>query len=164
MAKSNSITDADAKTLTFPDSIPYSSQNKFGGTNGYLLYSIRKEMLERGYTEDDLNLRGLRVVSTFEEQAQTGMVDGVTKEAPTTKTEGLRIGIASIRPGTGEVVAMYGGPDYVTEPLNNATQAIAQAGSTFKTFALAAAFEQGIALDTIWNGDSPRTFGDYTLK
>jgi hypothetical protein len=31
-------------------------------------------MLERGYTEDDLNLRGLRVVSTFEEQAQTGMV------------------------------------------------------------------------------------------
>jgi membrane peptidoglycan carboxypeptidase len=164
MAKSNSITDADAKTLTFPDSIPYSSKNKFGGTNGYLLYSIRKEMLERGYTEDDLNLRGLRVVSTFEEQAQTGMVDGVTKEAPTTNTEGLRIGIASIRPGTGEVVAMYGGPDYVTEPLNNATQAIAQAGSTFKTFALAAAFEQGIALDTIWNGDSPRTFGDYTLN
>jgi membrane peptidoglycan carboxypeptidase len=164
MAKSNSITDADAKTLTFPDSIPYSSQNKFGGTNGYLLYSIRKEMLERGYTEDDLNIRGLRVVSTFEEQAQTGMVDGVTKEGPTTNTEGLRIGIASIRPGTGEVVAMYGGPDYVTEPLNNATQAIAQAGSTFKTFALAAAFEQGIALDTIWNGDSPRTFGDYTLN
>ena len=164
MAKSNSITEADAKTLTFPDSIPYSSQNKFGGTNGYLLYSIRQEMLERGYTEDDLNLRGLRVVSTFEEQAQTGMVDGVTKEAPTTKTEGLRIGMASIRPGTGEVVAMYGGPDYVTEPLNNATQAIAQAGSTFKPFALAAAFEQGIALDTIWNGDSPRTFGDYTLN
>ena len=28
---------------------------------------------------NDLNLRGLRVVSTFEEQAQTGMVDGVTK-------------------------------------------------------------------------------------
>ncbi|MCX6458371.1 MAG: transglycosylase domain-containing protein [Actinobacteria bacterium] len=153
MAKSKAISDSDAKTLTFPDSIP-----------GYLLYSIRKEMLERGYTEDDLNLRGLRVVSTFEEQAQTGMVDGVTKEAPTTKTEGLRIGMASIRPGTGEVVAMYGGPDYVTEPLNNATQAIAQAGSTFKPFALAAAFEQGIALDTIWNGDSPRTFGDYTLN
>ena len=80
------------------------------------------------------------------------------------KTEGLRIGMASIRPGTGEVVAMYGGPDYVTEPLNNATQAIAHAGSTFKPFALAAAFEQGIALDTIWNGDSPRTFGDYTLN
>ena len=164
MAKVNAISESDAKSLTFPESIAYSSGNKFGGTNGYLLYSIRQEMLERGYTEDDLNLRGLRVVSTFEEQAQTGMVDGVTEEAPTTKTEGLRIGIASIRPGTGEVVALYGGPDYVTEPLNNATQAIAQAGSTFKTFALAAAFEEGIALDTLWNGDSPRTFGDYTLN
>ena len=164
MTQVNAISETDAKSLTFPESITYSSTNKFGGTNGYLLYSIREEMLERGYTEDDLNLRGLRVVSTFEEQAQTGMVDAVTEEAPTSKTEGLRIGIASIRPGTGEVVALYGGPDYVTEPLNNATQAIAQAGSTFKTFALAAAFEQGIALDTVWNGDSPRTFGDYTLN
>ena len=164
MAKLNTISATDSISITFPDSIPYSSANKFGGTNGYLLYSIRQEMLDRGYTEDDLNLRGLRVVSTFETQAQTGMVDGITKEAPTTKTEGLRIGMASIRPGTGEVVALYGGPDYVTEPLNNATQAIAQAGSTFKPFALAAAFEQGIGLDTIWNGDSPRTFGGYTLN
>lgn len=163
MVSVGAITQSQSETITFPESINYSSANKFGGTNGYLLYSIRKEMLEKGYTEDDLNLRGLKVVSTFEEQAQTGIVDAVTNEAPTTKIEGLRIGMASIRPGTGEVVAIYGGPDYVTEPLNNATQAIAQAGSTFKPFALAAAFEQGIALDSMWDGNSPRTFGDYTL-
>jgi membrane peptidoglycan carboxypeptidase len=164
MVDIGAITAAQKETITFPESITYTSQNKFGGTNGYLLYSVRQEMLEKGYTEDDLNLRGLKVISTFEENAQTAIVDAVTNEAPTTKTEGLRIGIASVRPGTGEVVAIYGGPDYVTEPLNNATQAIAQAGSTFKPFALAAAFEQGIALDTVWNGNSPRTFGDYTLN
>ena len=164
MVDINAISKDQKDSVTFPESITYSSQNKFGGTNGYLLYAIRQEMLDKGYTEDDLNLRGLKVISTFEENAQTAIVDAVTNEAPTTKTEGLRIGIASVRPGTGEVVAMYGGPDYVTEPLNNATQAIAQAGSTFKPFALAAAFEQGIALDTIWNGNSPRTFGDYTLN
>ncbi|MFZ9876842.1 MAG: transglycosylase domain-containing protein, partial [Candidatus Nanopelagicales bacterium] len=164
MVDIDAITAAQKESITFPESITYTSQNKFGGTNGYLLYSVRQEMLEKGYTEDDLNLRGLKVISTFEENAQTAIVDAVTNEAPTTKTEGLRIGIASVRPGTGEVVAIYGGPDYVTEPLNNATQAIAQAGSTFKPFALAAAFEQGIALDTVWNGNSPRTFGDYTLN
>ena len=164
MVDIGAITAAQKETITFPESITYTSSNKFGGTNGYLLYSVRQEMLEKGYTEDDLNLRGLKVISTFEENAQTAIVDAVTNEAPTTKTEGLRIGIASVRPGTGEVVAIYGGPDYVTEPLNNATQAIAQAGSTFKPFALAAAFEQGIALDTVWNGNSPRTFGDYTLN
>jgi membrane peptidoglycan carboxypeptidase len=164
MVDIGAITATQKDTITFPESITYSSSNKFGGTNGYLLYSVRQEMLEKGYTEDDLNLRGLKVISTFEENAQTAIVDAVTNEAPTTKTEGLRIGIASVRPGTGEVVAIYGGPDYVTEPLNNATQAIAQAGSTFKPFALAAAFEQGIGLDTVWNGNSPRTFGDYTLN
>ena len=164
MVDIGAINATQKETITFPESITYSSSNKFGGTNGYLLYSVRQEMLEKGYTEDDLNLRGLKVISTFEENAQTAIVDAVTNEAPTTKTEGLRIGIASVRPGTGEVVAIYGGPDYVTEPLNNATQAIAQAGSTFKPFALAAAFEQGIALDTVWNGNSPRTFGDYTLN
>ncbi|MGA1293593.1 MAG: transglycosylase domain-containing protein [Candidatus Nanopelagicales bacterium] len=164
MVDIGAINASQKETITFPESITYTSQNKFGGTNGYLLYSVRQEMLEKGYTEDDLNLRGLKVISTFEENAQTAIVDAVTNEAPTTKTEGLRIGIASVRPGTGEVVAIYGGPDYVTEPLNNATQAIAQAGSTFKPFALAAAFEQGIALDTVWNGNSPRTFGDYTLN
>ena len=164
MVDIGAINATQKETITFPESITYSSSNKFGGTNGYLLYSVRQEMLEKGYTEDDLNLRGLKVITTFEENAQTAIVDAVTNEAPTTKTEGLRIGIASVRPGTGEVVAIYGGPDYVTEPLNNATQAIAQAGSTFKPFALAAAFEQGIALDTVWNGNSPRTFGDYTLN
>jgi len=164
MVKLGNITEAQAKLITFPEPIEYATSNKLGGPNGYLLTSIKNEMLKLGYTENDLNLRGLRVVSTFEEQAQTGMVDAVNAEAPTKNIEGLRIGMASIRPGTGEVVAIYGGPDYVTEPLNNATQAIAQAGSTFKPFALAAAFEEGIGLDTIWNGDSPRTFGDYKLN
>ena len=48
-------------------------------------------------------------------------------------------------PGTGEVVAMYGGADFLDDQVNNATQALGQAGSTFKPFALAAATEQGVA-------------------
>ncbi|MGA0798585.1 MAG: transglycosylase domain-containing protein [Candidatus Nanopelagicales bacterium] len=158
------LTENTASVLLFPEDIPYQSQNKFGGTNGYLLFSIREEMLEKGYTENDLNLRGLKVVSTFEREAQSAIVAAVENEGPKENTEGLRIGIASVRPGTGEIVAMYGGPDYVKEPLNNATQAIAQAGSTFKPFALAAAFEQQISLDTLFNGDSPRKFGDYRVR
>jgi membrane peptidoglycan carboxypeptidase len=55
---------------------------------------------------------------------------------------------------------MYGGEDYVVRQLNDATQSIALAGSTFKVFALAAALEQGIPLTSMWNGDSPQTFDD----
>jgi membrane peptidoglycan carboxypeptidase len=72
----------------------------------------------------------------------------------------LHIGLVAIRPGTGEVVAMYGGKDYVVRQLNDATQSIALAGSTFKPFALVAALEQGIPLTSMWNGDTPQTFDD----
>jgi hypothetical protein len=66
-----------------------------------------------------------------------------------------------VKPGTGEVVALYGGADHRTSPLNNATQAIGQAGSTFKPFALAAALQNGITLDSNWNGDNGRDIGGY---
>jgi len=55
---------------------------------------------------------------------------------------------------------MYGGADYLTRQLNDATQSIAQAGSTFKPFALIAGLEAGIPLTSVWNGDSPQVFDD----
>ena len=38
-----------------------------------------------------------------------------------------------------------------------------QAGSTFKPFALAAATEQEIPLNSVWPGDSPTTVDGYTF-
>jgi membrane peptidoglycan carboxypeptidase len=55
---------------------------------------------------------------------------------------------------------MYGGRDYVVRQLNDATQSIALAGSTFKAFALIAGLEAGIPLTSMWNGDSPQVFDD----
>ena len=55
---------------------------------------------------------------------------------------------------------MYGGKDYLVRQLNDATQAITQAGSTFKPFALIAALQAGIPLSSVWNGDSPKVFDD----
>ena len=54
------------------------------------------------------------------------------------RTFGAQFAEVEVDTGTGEVGAMYGGRDYLASPLNNATQAIGQAGSTFKPFALAA--------------------------
>ena len=56
---------------------------------------------------------------------------------------------------------MYGGKDYLERQLNDATQGITQAGSTFKPFALVAALEQGISLASVWNGDGPKIFDDF---
>lgn len=164
MVEKGWITPAQKASAKFPTFKNKKPANRFGGTNGYLLESVRQALFAQGITEDELNRGGYRVVSTFDKAAQRSAVKAVEAEAPTTGTKGLRIGLVAVKPGTGEVVAMYGGKDFITSPINNATQAIGQAGSTFKPFALAAGIEDGVALDSRWNGDSGITIDGYKVN
>jgi membrane peptidoglycan carboxypeptidase len=59
---------------------------------------------------------------------------------------------------------MYGGTNFITDQINNATQQFAQAGSTFKPFALAAGLDQSVQLNSLWNGNSPSTVNGYTFN
>ena len=149
---------------TFPEVLKRRTGQTFAGPNGYLLAAVKTEVLAKGFTEDQVDAGGLRIVSTFDKRAQKAAVAAVKEAGPATGAKRLRIGLASVVPGSGEVVAMYGGADYLRNPLNNATQAIAQAGSTFKPFALAAAAQAGIALDSQWPGNSPHTVNSYTFQ
>jgi membrane peptidoglycan carboxypeptidase len=158
------ITPAQKASAKFPTFVKKKPVNRFGGTNGYLLDSVRQALIAQGISEDELNRGGYRVVSTFDRKAQDAAVAAVEAKAPTRGSKGLRIGLVAVRPGTGEVVAMYGGADFVTSPLNNATQASGQAGSTFKPFALAAGVEKGISLDSMWNGNSGITIDGYKVN
>lgn len=164
MAEQGWITAAERQSARFPDTIPPRTSNRLGGQVGYLLEAVAADLRAMGYSETEIRNGGLRIVSTFDQAAQAAAVDAVAAVGPTEGTQGLRIGLTAVRPGTGEVVAMYGGPDYVAAPINNATRAYAQGGSTFKPFTLVAALENGIALDSTWSGDSPVTIGDYTVN
>ena len=159
------LTQQQAAALVFPKFIARrTSSTGMAGTTGYLVAAVQRELIGRGWSEDDLNRLGLHVVSTFEQVAQSAAVKAVAQQAPTTNAKGLRIGLVSVRPLTGEVVAMYGGANYQLDPFNNATQAIGPAGSTFKPFALAAATEAGgYPLSSLWDGSSPRTIDGYTV-
>ncbi|MEZ5184571.1 MAG: transglycosylase domain-containing protein [Candidatus Nanopelagicales bacterium] len=165
MVSTGALTQAEADALVFPEPLPWSgAYNYFKGANGYLLEAARQALLDLGYTEDDINLNGYRVTTTINKEAQDAAIESVKTNGPTYNTEGLRIGLASVRPGTGEIVAMYGGKNYLKNQLNDATQATALAGSTFKPFALTAALEKGIGLYSTWDGSSPRTIQGYTLQ
>ncbi|MBV9216451.1 MAG: PBP1A family penicillin-binding protein [Acidobacteria bacterium] len=50
------------------------------------------------------------------------------------KKEGLNAALVSVRPKTGEIVAMVGGRDYLANQFNRATDAMRQPGSVFKPF------------------------------
>ena len=150
----------DAAKLKFPVIAPRVTSGSLSGPKGHIIEAVSKELKSLGFTEEQLLVGGLVIKTTIDQKAQTAAVDAINKLTPTKVPENLHIALVAIRPGTGEVIAMYGGADYLKRQLNDATQAIALGGSTFKPFALVAALEAGIPLTSMWNGDSPQIFDD----
>ena len=160
MIEAEWLTEEDAAKLKFPVIAPRVTSGSLSGPKGHIIEAVSKELKGLGFTEEQLLVGGLVIKTTIDQKAQTAAVDAINKLTPAKVPENLHIALVAIRPGTGEVVAMYGGADYLKRQLNDATQAIALAGSTFKSFALVAALEAGIPLTSMWNGDSPQTFDD----
>ena len=154
------ITEAEAKAAKMPVVTPRTTSGQLSGPKGYIIDAVQKELSKLGFTQDQLLVGGYVIKTTLEARAQRSAVDAVNKLYPTKAPDNLHIALVALRPGTGEVIAMYGGKDYVVRQLNDATQSIALAGSTFKPFALVAALEAGIPLTSMWNGDSPQIFDD----
>ncbi len=157
------ITQDQAANAKFPDINRQVNANRLGGQTGYLIQAVKDQLVGQGFDEQEIEKGGLRIITTLDKRAEDAAIAAVEAEGPKSNTKGLRIGLASVRPNTGEIVAIYGGEDFITNQINNAMRPFAQAGSTFKPFALAAATEQDYNLHTMWNADSPCTINGYTL-
>jgi penicillin-binding protein 1A len=69
--------------------------------------------------------------------------------------------LVAIDPSSGAIRAMSAvAPGHQGKAFNLASQSHRQAGSTFKTFTLAAAMEAGIPLSSVWKGPPALTIGD----
>ncbi|MFI5691423.1 transglycosylase domain-containing protein [Kribbella sp. NPDC051586] len=162
-----------AKSLPSLENLKKKSSRYFG-PNGFLLDMARKELAQRGFDEDAITGGGLKVTTTFNYTQQKKILVAAQNELPK-KRGGLHVGMAAVQPGTGQLLAMYGGPDFLKSQLNWATTK-ARPGSSFKPFALAAALQDGKSIYDIFQGDSPITvqgqkfgnelstdYGDVTL-
>ena len=164
MVEMGEITQAQRDASTFPDIVSFKQKDRLGGQVGFLLTAVEQQLIAQGYDQEEIQRGGLKIVSSFVRRAQRAAQRAVKDQGPESGTEGLRIGLAAVKPGTGEVLAMYGGKNFIADQINNATQQFAQAGSTFKPFALAAAVDQGVQLNSLWNGNSPATVNGYTFN
>ncbi len=157
----------------FPDTVEYKRSAKYQGPQGYLLKMVEDEMAKEpiAIDKEKLDRRGLKVVTTIQKPVQAeaertaaeliagSITDG---EAP---SPNLHPVITSVDPATGGIVALYGGPDYVTSAVNWATYGNGiQGGSTFKPFTLVAALEQGVTLEDRFSGKSPMKLPGWDSK
>src|SRR5699024_770555 len=163
MVASGYITQAEADEQEFPETVDSQDADAYGGTDGYLLVMIRNELLANGFTKDQIDSGGLEIVSTVDQEKQEAAVEAA-ENLPEDKPEGVRVALTSIDNDTGGIIALYGGHDYLERQSNNATQDIAQGGSTFKAFGLIAALENGATLEESFPSYSPMTVDGYTIN
>ncbi|GAA3836761.1 hypothetical protein KACC15558_18590 [Brevibacterium ammoniilyticum] len=153
------ITQQQADQVQMPEVKPPSKEDSLSGQKGYMWEYVRKEaMAKLGIDESQLDRGGYNIVTTFDEKRMKD-AEAAIKELPKNQPKGLQAGLVSIDPKTGGIEAFYGGKNYLDQAFNASTQGHAQAGSTFKPFALVAGFENGVRLSDRYPG-SPTTLNN----
>lgn len=149
-----------AKWTELPKINPRRTSTHASGPTGYITAEVRKQLKAVGLSDKDIDQGGLRITTTIDKKAEDAAVAAMKDNLP----DQVQGGLVAIKPGDGAVVAMYGGADYAKSQWNSATQAILQAGSNFKPFAVLGAVRDGISTKTRFDGNSPQTFQDVTIN
>ncbi len=161
MAETGDITSTQAAKYAkaLPKFPKVSVNERYGGPDGFLLKMVEQELTTAGFSSSDIQGGGLRVTTTFHEDDQKAAVKAAedttdqAAKASGEKASGLHAAVASVDVSSGEVLALYGGPDYVEDSRNWATTARPTA-STFKAYTLAAGLENGFSLRSRFHGNT----------
>jgi len=164
MVTSGFLTQAERDEQEFPDVKDPGREDTFKGPQGYLLRSVSNELVNTaGFEEEDIKTGGYQIVTTIDHRLQEAAIDAA-ESLPEDRAPNLRVGLISLDNETGGIRAMYGGEDYLENSLNAATQAVAQGGSTFKVFTLAAALESGVDLGETFPSYSPMDINGWQVQ
>jgi membrane peptidoglycan carboxypeptidase len=167
MAEMGDITPAQATTYAqkLPRFPKVPANQRYGGPKGFLLKMVERELGAIGFDSSQISGGGLKVTTTFDKDAQQAAVDAAQNYTSQSahsvgrKSSKLHAALASVDVDSGEVLALYGGPDYVKNSRNWATTARPTA-STFKAYALAAGLKDGYSLRDDFNGNTWTPPGD----
>ena len=135
------------------------ANQRYGGPKGFLMKMVERELSAAGFDSSQISGGGLKITTTFDEDAQDAAVEAAQKytkksaEAVGRKASKLHAALASVDVNSGEVIAIYGGPDFVKNSRNWATTPRPTA-STFKAYALAAGLRDGYSLLSKFNGNT----------
>ncbi|MFJ2779085.1 transglycosylase domain-containing protein [Kitasatospora sp. NPDC087315] len=167
----NATAEERAKCTAFPEPIPRKPSANMNGEISYLVDTANKFVMSKDpqITQQVIDKGGLKIYTTFEKDkvdALKAAVDEVKGETLNLQKrpeqdKWVQFGAASVRPGDGAIVALYGGDGVENQHFdNNADAKGVQVGSTFKPFVLAAAMQIGVQTETDDKGKPKRINAD----
>jgi penicillin-binding protein 1A len=118
-------------------------------------FSYVIDQLERQYGANTVREGGLKVYTTIDPRLQR-LANKAMHDVLPYRTDPAAA-IVSVEPGTGAIRAMTAVTRNANTQFNLAAQSARQPGSTFKTFVLASAIEQGVDPDTTYYTSAPFT-------
>ena len=162
MVEQGWLSEADAAEITrLPKIQDPKALNAYRGQSGFLLDVVRDQLKDLGFNKDEIDAGGLRITTTFDKQAQDAAQTAATEGFPPPPNDGVKMGLVSVEPGTGRIVAMYGGKNWERSQFNNAIAPV-PVGSTMKAFTVAAALQNGYTLSSTFDGNSPFSIENET--
>jgi len=113
----------------------------------YFVEYIKAQITER-YGSELVFRGGIRIDTTLDMRLQRAAEAAVANHLQ--QPDGPSAALVAVDPSTGEILAMVGGKDFETKQFNVAVQGRRQPGSVFKTFVLAAALQEGVGTEQVF--------------
>jgi len=176
MARDNAITQQQADAARFP-AVVKPRTNDLTGYDGYVMSLVYNELRADGYSDKTIYDGGLRVYTSISKRLMKGLYRAVRQNKALMRSQGrpmpsyVHVGAVLEQPGTGQILAFYGGPGYGVRHCRklrcqlDTILAPEPVGSSFKPYVLATAVSQGMDVQTsVLNSHSPLCIPpDWTL-
>ncbi|MFM9054142.1 MAG: transglycosylase domain-containing protein, partial [Solirubrobacterales bacterium] len=159
MAEQGMISPARARTAKEKGLQVDLRDDLFERTQPFFFDYVESELIKK-YGVKRVRQGGLKVYTTIEPALQDAGVEAITSTLPYSYDPASAL--VAIDPQSGEVKAMVSSASYDETQYNLAAQGRRQPGSTFKTFALTAAINEGMDPDTTYYESKPLSIDDPT--
>jgi membrane peptidoglycan carboxypeptidase len=164
MVRDGAISQQTAAAQKFPKVIDENSVNTWHGFRGYVMQAVRNELHHTyGLSYAQIDAGGYQVVTTVSLRKMRALYTAVADVKGLMRQYGVplpwyaHIGAVLEQPGTGAILAWYGGPNFqarhkycqlISCQFDYSLQARQQVGSSFKPYVLATAVKQGMNVET----------------